>query len=97
MDQNKRKAAKALSDMILIAYTQTKDQEEKMEIPLMIEVPVSWINLIKELTPEDPFTTVELALRGFFNTGVDSFLKEMQKEYASPHDIVRKFEKLMPK
>jgi len=97
MDQNQRKMANILGDIILIAYTQANDPEEKMEIPLMIEIPVSWINFIRELTPGDPFTTVELSLRMFFNTGVASFLREMQKLYASPHDIVRKYEKLMSK
>ncbi len=97
MDLNRRKMANALGDVILIAYTQAMDQEEKMEIPLMIEVPISWINLIRELTPGDPFITVELALRGFFETGIVSFLREMQKQYASPHDVIKKYEKLMSK
>ncbi len=97
MGQNKKEVANALGDVILTAYILTRGQEEKMEIPLMIEVPVSWINLIKEFSSKDPFTTVELALREFFETGVVTFLKEMQTQYASSQEVLRKYEKLISK
>ena len=97
MNQNEREVVSVLRDIIFTAYTQLKDQEERMEMPLMIEVPVSWINLIRGLTPEDPFTTAELALREFFEAGVVSTIKGLQKLYASPDDIVRKYLKLIPK
>ncbi len=97
MDQNKREVANALGDVILTAYTQTKNQEERMEIPLMIEVPVSWVSLIKELTPKDPFTTVELALRGFFDLGASTFLETMQQKYTSPHDLICRYIELQSK
>ncbi len=84
-----------LGDLIGVAYTQSTNSEEKIEIPIVFEVPVSWINLITTLVPKDAFTVAELTLREFFDTGVVTFLKEMRQKYASPHDIIRKYEKLI--
>lgn len=87
-----------LNNIILVTYTQTKDQEERMVMPLVLEVPVSWIDLIKQLSPKGSFgEVVELALLQFFNLGVITFLEKMQEQYTSPQEIVKKYQESLSK
>ena len=96
MNKEEKEKTTILSNVLLTAYVQALNEEEKTLVSLVIEVPTIWLAILKEIVPPSVSfgELVEAALMEFFICGVCTFAERIQKQYASPRELYLEYIKL---
>ena len=83
-------------DLLLTTFLQTQSSPlvEHTTIPLMIKVPVLWLQYVKTIVNGSPDTNlgniVEAVLLDIFTTGLEESLADLMKRYPKPMDVINK-------
>uniref|UniRef100_A0A6M3X827 Uncharacterized protein n=1 Tax=viral metagenome TaxID=1070528 RepID=A0A6M3X827_9ZZZZ len=81
-------------DLLLTTFIQTQTAENHTTIPLMIKVPVLWLQYVKTIVDRSPDVElgdiIESILLDIFMTGLNESLTDLKKRYLNPMDVIEK-------
>ena len=99
MSKDLAKRQQVIHDLLLTTFIQSQSDENRTTVPLMLEVPVSWLQLLKDFTRNssdiDFGESVEVVLTGIFMFGLEKCLEDLRERYPKPIDIYKELVKLM--